>query len=442
MRKIIIYIIILLQISLNLKAQSTLLQNEVKSLFTKSIQNQNTIELYGYFNECYEVQLYLVNCEEEWKGICYYPSSKTKIKLEGGIVNNNLILDELNDENEKIGMWLIEINNINYQANWMNISKNLKFTINLKKLTKTNKILESTNSLVNTYIGKISNNSYSITTYRNKEVVTKVDLVNIDKAIFIQNKINCTSPDCRLYTATIYNNENIKKIEFKSDGNKKLSAKSINQFGTNFSSIFNKTGTIKLEEKTFINEHYRLNITYPYFKNNKIRSTFNKEIEKIIDSLKYEMQILSAQESNLDNRLDLHIKGWFEIVYFSKDIFSAIFTIQKNYTDKIKSIPIIFSFKTGRKINLYKQFKSNFNTRFYFEQFLKEKSNILIKNSSILLRNHLNYKNFTNTTINSTGIVFSTDFNSIFGVHKIILPYNDIKNKIRKKSIFKKMLQK
>lgn len=431
-------ILILFFTSFSLKAQSPLLRSEVKSLFeTNNIQ---TSEFYGYLNDEIEIQFYLAYDKEEAKGICYYPSSKIKISLEGGMVKNNLILDENDPEGNKIGMWSINMLNNDYKAKWLCISGNNSISLNLKKLNKTNKTLELRYAQVDIYEGLIKKDNYSFTIYKYNNKILYANIVNNSNSKIIQNNIKCLDTNCDSFEITNFDNIELKKLNcFVSDGYLHIKAK--NELGTNFTSKLIRNERIEFKDISFINNQFYLNISHPKFKDENIHRTFSKELEKITDSLKIEMENINTDSDDIQNRFSIQSKGWFDVDYYSKDFFSGVFIIQKSYDQKANSIPIIFSLKEGKKINVYDQFDSDFNAKFFFEQYLKDNLKKMPAYKSTLMRNYLKPKNFKNLTINTTGLVFSTDFNSIFGIYKIIVPYSEFKNKLKRKSILKKIMQ-
>lgn len=431
-------ITLLLFISFSSKAQSPILQKEVKSLFeNKHIQ---TSEYYGYINDEIEFQFYLAYDKDEWKGIGYYPSSQTKIFFEGGMVKSNLILDEIDQKGDKVGMWSINMANNEYKAKWMNISGNNSLSLNLKKLNKTNKNLEKRFAQIGIYEGSIKKDNYSFTIYKYNNKILYANIVNNSKSKVIHNNINCIDNNCDSFEVTNFDNFELKKLKcFLSDNYLNIKAK--NELGTHFTSKLARIETLDFKDISYINNKFFLNISHPKFKDKNIYKTFLKELEKITDSLKIEMERINDEFNDVQNRFSIQSKGWFDVDYYSKDFFSGVFIIQKSYEQEVTSIPIIFSLKMGKKINIFDQFDSDFNAKFFFEQYLKDNIKKMPAYRSTLIRNYLNFKNFKNLTINNAGLVFSTDFNSIFGIYKIILPYSEFKNKLKRKSILKKIME-
>jgi len=439
--KKIIKILAFIVLGLSLHAQSAELEKEALELLSGNMVKQ--LNLYGYFENKYEVQLYLVHDDSEWQGICYYPSSNTKLMLEGGKVNNKLILNETDSISDNLGMWSIDLKDEVYSAKWMNISKSVDFTIYLRVLNKINKDLDFRINSAESYMGKFINEDYTLTMFNIGFDDKKANICNIKNHYYLKSSVKCLNASCNSFEILIdKNNKNkINKLECDNSTGKNLEVKISNRFKTKFTSTIQRNGLVNLIEKPFINKHYRIYFIYPDFKKKEIPD-FIIKIDNIFDKIKIELEQKSNREFDTDNRLILFVNGWFDIEFISKDYFSGIFNIQKSYSDKVISIPIIYSFKTKEEIDLFKQFKSDFNAQFYISQYIKESIKNLIKENKIYRRGDLKPSDFKYTTLTQYGIVFSTEFSSIFGVDKIILPYTELKDKIRRKSILNKIMLK
>lgn len=433
-------IILLFFISYSINSQSPILQKDVKSLLTS--KNTETIDLYGYFDDKYEVQLYLIHDDVEWEGVCYYPSSKTKIKLEGGAIKDNIILNEIDNGGTIVGRWIIEIKKHNKPAKWMNISGSKKYNLNLTLLNKSNKSLDFRFASVDSYLGNIINNDYSLTVFNVSNSIHKANLVDLKNGIHLVNTVKCTSPSCNEFEIIMSGNKKIKKLECKVNEEGKLDIDIYNQFVTKFTTTLKRVNTYELKHISYIDKYFQYYINYPKVSNQNINTLFEKQMEKLAESITNELKKELSSMEDLDNRLSLSAITWFDIDMISNDIISGTIITQKTYKSEIPSKPVLISLKKGDKINIYDEFKSDFNSEFYIEQFLKDKINKLYKDNSTSKWYRLRPNDFKNITLNQAGIVFSTKFNSIIGTKKIILPYQEIKDKIKRKSILNKIMLK
>ena len=159
-----------------------------------------------------------------------------------------------------------------------------------------------------------------------------------------------------------------------------------------------------------------------------------------MDTLKKELDGCVVNEDELNSRLTVSANGWFDLGLINDDIYSGVLTIQSDCTDKIRNYPLVYNVKTGQKIDLGDQFTEGFNIKFFFSQYLKEKIKNIPEFKTPIFKNHLKPESFRNIYISDQGIVFATDFNTILGSQKIILPFTDLKGVIKRKSPLKKMV--
>jgi len=432
-----INILIFFIFSVTSSGQIDEIQKETSKSFSSSTANNSDLSLVGYKDGGIEIRLYLSKNNDDWKGICYYPSSEEKIKLEGGMVNGKLILDEFDRDSDIIGMWLINMDSAIYKARWRNIAGSKLIDIQFHKLKNQ---FEKVQTIAGFYRGQLLNDNFEIVLINNPDNTLKGNFINLRQKEYLKNDIECNDPKCDTFIVNIQNNK-IKKLICNKNGNDIISINIFNNSGTQFHSEVKKIHELEFENKSYINKKYSLNISYPVFENKKLNISFNNELDLLIDSLEEEMEKIFFDKYDYDNRLTLQANGWFDIDYYSNDIFSARFNVQKSYSEKTNCFPVNLYLKTGKKIKIQDQFSSDFNFEFYRNQFLKENIKYLSGYKSTMIRNYLKPENFKYTTINRAGIVLSTEFNSIFGTYKIIIPYFEIKDKIRRRSILQKIIK-
>lgn len=439
MRKLIITLTLIFSVYLSLSGQSAQLINETRELFP-DVKNIISVELYGYLGNENEVQLYLAYDENEWRGFCYYPASNTKIKVEGGIVRNNLILDETDGNDMKIGMWMIGIDQIDHPAKWRDISGKVSFDLILRKLNDANKAMEYRHSYCSIYEGTIDDQSYQLKTYINHGNNLRTSLMNYGKMFYYPSIPECIDPGCTTYKLVINSEEGINEIVFSPVSHKLIKALVKYDGGTQREVSFNETGFIQLNEISYMSSFYRIYVSYPILKDLSINDTIKRDISAIMDTLRKELDACVENEDELNSRLTVSANGWFDLGLVNDDIYSGVLTIQSDCTDKIRTYSLVYNVKTGQKIDFGDQFTEGFNIKFFFSQYLKEKIKKIPEFKTPIFKNHLKPESFRNLYVSDQGIVFATDFNTILGSQRIILPFTDLKGVIKRKSPLKKMV--
>ena len=433
-------VIFSLLFSFHLSGQSVELINEARALFQDN-KNIINVELYGYFSDENEVQLYLAYDENEWRGFCYYPVSDTKINVEGGIVRNNLILDETDSNDMKKGMWMIGIDRINPPAKWRDVSGKVSFDLILRKLNKANKALDYRHSYCSIFEGVIDNQNYQLKVYVNHGKDIRTSFMNYGKMFYYPSVPECIDQECSSYKLPIKSEEGIREIIFSPESHKVIKALVKYENGKQQEVSFNETGFIQLNEVTYLSNFYRIYVSYPILKNIGVNDTINKDIGIIFDTLKKELDACVSGEDELNSRLTAYTNGWFDLGLINDEIYSGVLTIQSDCTDKIRTYPLVYNLKTGDKIDIADQFTEGFNIKFFFSQFLKDKIKRIPEFKTPIFKNHLKPESFRNMYLSDQGIIFATDFNTILGSQRIVLPYSDLKGVIKRKSPLKKLVK-
>ncbi len=164
------------------------------------------------------------------------------------------------------------------------------------------------------------------------------------------------------------------------------------------------------------------------------------DIRNKYSELRKELDACVENEDELNSRLTVSANGWFDLGLVNDDIYSGVLTIQSDCTDKIRTYSLVYNVKTGQKIDFGDQFTEGFNIKFFFSQYLKEKIKKIPEFKTPIFKNHLKPESFRNLYVSDQGIVFATDFNTILGSQRIILPFTDLKGVIKRKSPLKKMV--
>ena len=425
----------------NLSAQSDDVMDFVKKLFPKN-KNISYIQLYGYLNNQFEIQFYLGYNESEWKGICYYPSSRTKIPVEGGIVRNKLILNELNSNGLNSGMWQIDLDEINIPAIWRNLDGSIEYTLNLKKLDEINKSIEYRVPVFSGYSSKVRDIDIFMNFCNTFNENISATLYNLNENVNILHSLECRNKSCDSFKIVIKNKDKFDNFSLFNinkdiiDVNIEFLDKSL------LSTKFIRNYEYLASEISYLTPKFGIYIAYPKFGDNTSFEVIQDEIKNIFEVLKTELQkYIGKNEPSDYNKLKYFVIGTFESGMINDNIYSGILTIQNNYNDNILTYPLIFDLQKKEKIDIFEQFDSDFNYKFFIKNYLRDKIRNNQDYKTSILINYLSPELFKNVSLSDHGILFSTDFNTIFGTQKIILPYSELKGTFKRKSILKKLIE-
>ncbi|HEB61628.1 MAG TPA: hypothetical protein ENI82_00615, partial [Bacteroidetes bacterium] len=227
--------------SVTSSAQVDDIQKEARNLFSSSDSNIKSLNLTGFKDGGIEIRLYLANKGDEWKGICYYPSSQEKIRMEGGVVEGNLLLDEFDRDDNVFGMWLIDFKNPGYNAKWRNIAGSRTFDIKFYEL---NYLPENNYAVAKMYSGHLLNDDFEIILMDYHKNKLKGNFINIRQKEYLKNNIECNDQACDSFTVNVKNNK-IKKLICNRKENDIISITVFNNTGTQFKSEIAEVNKLK-----------------------------------------------------------------------------------------------------------------------------------------------------------------------------------------------------
>ncbi len=129
-----------------------------------------------------------------------------------------------------------------------------------------------------------------------------------------------------------------------------------------------------------------------------------------------------------------------DIDWISQDWVSGIFKFTEPWSDAERSLPFTFDRRLGRIISLDESFDKDFNHQVFFAEFISRKKKEMIEaNNSNRFRAYLDLEYFNLWTLRPEGLCFTSEFNSVWGMRKIIIPYSLIQEHIRRGGPFKKL---
>lgn len=420
--------------------QSEQLLKDARALFDRT-ENINTISLHGFFSEENEVQLFLAYDEDSYRGFCYYPSSDTRIPLDGGIVRNKLILYETDKDNIKIGMWKIDVDQTEHKALWRDVQGKSSFDVILRKIDLNNHEPAFNEPCYSTYDANIDGQYYRLRIYRIRGQNIRSTFMNYGKRYYYPLISKCLDDKCKIFKMDLESSDGKREIIFSDLGNKTVKGEIKYNNGNKQEILFQQTDRIRMHEKEYLGKLYRIHISYPLPTEYYGETFIHKEIAKIIERLIKDMDICARHQDENESRLNYYANGWFDLGIINEEIYSGVLTIQSDCFDEIRTFPVVINAKTGNKIKITDQFRRGFNIRFYFSQYLKDQFKTIPEFNSSIFRGYLKPDSFRNLYLSDQGIVFATDFNTILGTQRIILPYSDIKDHLGRKSILKKVLK-
>jgi len=431
---------LLLYAAVKLPAQQETVNAKTVIAGGKYTAENTAMDFIAFFEDIYKVQLHLQREDTLWKGTCVYPSSNTKFYLEGEETDGELLLFEKDSLDNPTGVWLLNIHSEQSTGIWRNNNGTATFKVRLLTPGDLKDFENNSKEEVVFYKGKIYGDKYILTLYTAKELEIST-LLNATKNFYIEEATKCIDEECNRFEIITVFYEPLSKLECFKNNAITLKVEAFNAFNSKQVSIFNLMERLEMKDTAFINKDYMFNILYPVFEDKKINNSFNAEIRRIAAKMKNELDSITGDNFDSGDRLKNFAGAWFFVDYYSPRLFSGRFVIQKSYSGETIMIPVVLNLETGKKVNIFEQFKQDFNFVFFAKQYIREHFNDIQGYDASTVRNYLSPRDFKYFTVNNTGILISAGFNTLFGEYNMIIPFEDIKNKIKRRSILHKIVQ-
>jgi hypothetical protein len=164
---------------------------------------------------------------------------------------------------------------------------------------------------------------------------------------------------------------------------------------------------------------------------------FNLWIENFIT--KWTEQVISFyQPGNMQEQRDA-IAG-MDIDWISDDWVSGIFRFTEPWSEVERSLPFTYDRRQNRIISIEEIFDKDFDYKSYFSDVItKKKKQMMTINTSNRFRGYMDVEYFSHWTLRPEGFCFTSEFNSVWGTRKIIIPYAQIQEKIRRGGPLRKL---
>jgi len=101
----------------------------------------------------------------------------------------------------------------------------------------------------------------------------------------------------------------------------------------------------------------------------------------------------------------------------------------------VVTAPFIYDSERSKFYEIADLLRSDFDYAFFLEQYLKKEKKQSLSDEEHIIRNALKKKHFKHYVLSHKGIVFFTDFNTLFGRRSILVPYKEIQGFVDNKTV-------
>jgi hypothetical protein len=129
-----------------------------------------------------------------------------------------------------------------------------------------------------------------------------------------------------------------------------------------------------------------------------------------------------------------------DIDWINQDFVSGIFRFTEPWSEVERSLPFTYDRRLNRIISIEEMFDKDFDYKSFFAEYISwKKKEMMSVNTSNRFRAYMEVEYFSYCTLRPEGLCFSSEFNSVWGLRKIIIPYTLLQEHIRKSGPLRKL---
>lgn len=432
--------LIIVAVSTIADGQSFHSKEEVRNMFPANTKNLWINYLSGSLDGGHTMDMIIGTDGKTCRGLYTMRSSKATFYFDGSDNNKQLQLIESDAEGKTTGFLIGHYDGQNFNGTWSNRSKKieLKFALHFVNAFNDFRPEDCRNDQWELhYTGTVDGKDIFLSLAKNEGLVTcrlveqgihKMDVFTMAELQRIYN-FNLSLPQTVLDKKTlVLDTFDTSKIT--------VSTLDDNQYEVNTSLSLERK--IRYECNEYSDFSSRLKLVSPVIGNPKfdlwIRNKGNMWVGKSVNEL-------ADDKTNADRWNDRWSKtafGWVELDLYDDDIMSGTLHFQKSWSKGIEKLPFIFSLKAGKEISIKEVFKPKYNYTEVFNEAVERytSSTQLASNTKLWFGN----QSFKHCTLTREGISLRTDFSIIHGEEQVIIPYADVIESIKIKSIKKDIM--
>ncbi len=410
-----VYLIVTILYSPWILGQSTPLSERLTSLYQSD--PKDIITRHGYLDNALPVVIaYTLSNHNQIEGLISYGNNMTQIaEIDGHIDSTGLTIYEYKDEAVSTIIRPSNTGEVN-QLTWIARDQNLQLSFNLSE--------------------SVSQGNRSISIFRMKDNFTQpqiilradrhdISIIDISNLQLRWMNYSCESNDC--YEGR--HDDNLENpIEFS------IHPDRISLYPSH---IYELDGQMEYENMTVVDESFF--ITYNYPKLNI--AEFDQWIQSILNNqLKKDREVLSMI-TNINkgdlSKYEFRSYGDFFISLWSADFVSGYLTFRSTQKRVMETIPFTFDRKRKRFYTVKDIFKNDYNYPYFLKSYIARQKRKLAYNESGVLKTLIVEASYKHMLLSPLGIIYFTDFNTLYGRRHILLPFDKIESFIGDKRLHK-----
>jgi len=417
-----------------------------QSYNTLPVSNQNSISYEGRMDDINKVRMTLTCHNGNCNGEFIYLKSGDRFNLAGTMIENQIQLEEYDKNNKRTGFITGQyIGENTIQAVWENNSQTVGSKVLFKEISAQTSNYGNCgdNKWIHSYSGKIDKKEVEL-------ILQKIDNHRIiGTAYFLKNK---EKHDIQGELTT--NNNLILNIYHRDNQRLLGSIRAIYKSGQELNASFYNTRNVQGFATFKLDSHIEMNclayadysssydFLYPKSHDPLFDQIMNFLIKDWIKDCQNTTTSIRSKPTRPNLRASQRGYAWTEVTLFKDHFVSGLLTFNNTWKEATMTKAFNYDFANKSSIELEDIFKRKFDYKTYVKEYIRETllADKTYKND-ISFQAWMDQQNFTLFTVGQEGLVFFTDFHSIYGRQSVVIPYKKIKSNIKKKTTIRRFIK-
>lgn len=438
---------IFLAIIFSFSASAQTVEDEVRAMFEDTVDVQWVQHYKGRMNDINDVAITLATDGTVCKGMMWYLRSKAKFNVDGRIVNDTILeLTEYSEEEiatAKIKGTIKPFEGI--QASWKTIDESLGESLELIPMSREPRYPGycGDNKWVQKYDGNIGSEKVEMTIRRGNNGLIKgiVYYISVNETYLVEGKLTKDESGIQVGIKDLNWNEKANltaKIDLKTDEILGLATVNGAEVACNFT-MLDRMSIGCIEYADFLTKS---EVTFPKTRNQNFNENIEEEVQNWLKlSRAYTKEYLATVPTpTAESRSALRSYCWYEIDYLSDNFISGKVYYTNTWDDDFKGFSFNYDLAGNRSISLQGLFKRDFDFTKFIQQYIDKE----VKNRPFygdgFYEIWIKEQAFEFFNIRKEGLVFSTDFNGVYGEQQIVIPFDALVPHLRDGDIFKEIV--
>ncbi len=338
--------------------------------------------------------------QDEASGYIEYGANKDRYELLGAIMEDQMDIYQYDDYSKIMGKITGDLSDARHNWTWSN------------EAGSSIKSLQPTNSSDNYVVLYESSKDDLFLRPNTRSIIGGDEVDDLKWASY-----NCDHRDCEVIDP-MHNQDD----KFQWDGLETVAIDFNNQ-------EYTRAHTLNYVSESYHDSKVTYSFYYPVLQNEKFDNWINQQVATCKTNYQsYRDKAIEASDQQ-------SFVGDFYISALGDRIMSGYLNWSCNATASVETIPFIYDIDKSKFYEIDDLLRSDFDYAFFLEQYLKKEKNQSLKAEDQIIRSALKRNHFKHYVLTHQGIVFFTEFNTLFGRRSILVPYQEIQGFVDNKNI-------